>query len=130
MDTKDLKTIPPSEIHVKSFKSEEVDIPKRNSEFVFPCRTGEILKEGQPLSTAVYKAEGDFIRETQQTSAEEKEGAQDPDPDVEVRQDFWSIMGDDIYWNHVAPRTKLCVPKDDFPIQLYYVGGQRALMYL
>ena len=32
-------------------KSKEADILKRNNEFVFPCRTGVILQDGQPLST-------------------------------------------------------------------------------
>ena len=82
-----------------------------------PCRTDEILQEGQPLFTAVYKAEGVLKREYQQHSSEEA-WDQDSDPDVEARQDFWSVMGDYIYWNHVAPRSKLCVPKDDFPLPL------------
>ena len=30
-----------------------------------------------------------------------------------------------IYRNHVAPRTKLCVPKDDLPIPLNYIDVQR-----
>ena len=32
-----------------------MDILKRNNEFAFPGRTGEIRQERQPLSTAVYK---------------------------------------------------------------------------
>ena len=34
VDTEDLKTMPPSEIRVKRFKSRELDIPKRNNEFL------------------------------------------------------------------------------------------------
>ena len=58
---------------------------KRNNEFVFPCRTSEMLQEAQLSSIAVYRAEGGLKR---QTSSEEKEEARDPDPSVEVRQDF------------------------------------------
>ena len=85
VDAVDLQTIPPSEKHVKSFKS-KVETLKRNNEFVFPCRTGEIL-QGQPLSTAVYEAGGDVMRESQQNSSGEKLQARDPDPDVEARRE-------------------------------------------
>ena len=30
-----------------------------------------------------------------------------------------------MYRNHVAPRTKLYVPKDDFPVPLHYIDVQR-----
>ena len=67
------------------------------------------------------------MRESQQCSSQEKEEARDSDPDVEVegRQDFWSTVGNYMYRNHVAPRTKLCVPKHDFPTPLNYIGVQR-----
>ena len=45
VDMEDLKTMPPSEIHVKRFKSTEVDFEKRDNEFVFPCRKGDMLQE-------------------------------------------------------------------------------------
>ena len=45
VNTEDLTTIPPSEIHGKGFKSKEVAIFLRNNECVFPCRAGEILQE-------------------------------------------------------------------------------------
>ena len=35
VDTEDVKTMPPSEIHVKRLKSKEVDIQKRDTEFEF-----------------------------------------------------------------------------------------------
>ena len=69
VDTKNMQTIPPSEIHAKRFKSKEWTF-KTETEFVFPCRTGEILHEGQPLSAALYKAGGDF------------------------RRDYWNTVGD------------------------------------
>ena len=55
----------------------------------------------------------------QKTSSEEGE-ARNPSPDLEARQDFWSIVVGYIVRNHVAPRTKLHVPKDDFPIHLKF----------
>ena len=63
--------------------------------------------------------------EFQEHSSEENEEASDPNPCVEGRQDVWSIMRDYMYRNHVAPRTKLCVPKDGFPIPLNYIDVQR-----
>ena len=56
---------------------------------------GEILQDGQSLSTAVCNAASDLMRQSQQTSSEEKEEARDADPDIEARQDFWTIVGDD-----------------------------------
>ena len=56
---------------------------------------------------------------------QKKEEARDPDPAVAAPQDFWSVMGDYIYRNHVAPRTKLYVPKHDFPRPVNYVDFQR-----
>ena len=44
VDSGDLKTMPPSEILVKEFKSKELDIQTRDNEFVFPCNTGVILQ--------------------------------------------------------------------------------------
>ena len=76
-----------------------------------------MLHEDQPLSTAIYKAEGNHTRESQQHFSEEKEDARDPDADVEVRQDFSSIMGNYTYRKDVAARTKLYL-KDDFPMPL------------
>ena len=66
-------------------------------------------------------------------SSEEKEEARDPSPDVAARQDFLSIMGVCIFRNHVAPRSKLNVPKDEFPIFLNTLMSRdkrkRALVY-
>ena len=101
-----------------------MNIRKRNNAFVFPCRTNEILQGGRPSSAAVYRARKDLRQESQPTSSEEKE-ARDPSPDVEARQDFWSVTGDYIFRYHVAPRTKLCVLKVDFPILVSYMDVQR-----
>ena len=51
--------------------------------------------------------------------------ARDPSPDSEVREDFLSIMGVYIFRDHVAPRTKLFVTKDDYPTPLDYIHVQR-----
>ena len=95
------------------------------SEFVFPCWTGEILQEEQPLSTAVCEAAGDFRQESERKASEEEGDARGPSPDVEARQDVTSILGDYLYRTHVAPRTKLFVPKDDLPIPMNYIDVQR-----
>ena len=69
VDTEELKTMPPFEIHEKS---KGVDIQnKRDIELVFTCKTGEILQEGQLLSSAVYEAGGDLRQESQRQSSEE-----------------------------------------------------------
>ena len=103
VDAEDLTTVPPNQSHVKRFNSKKVDIQKKKTKnFVFPCRTGKIFQEEQPLSTAVDK-ERATSRKTLNTSLQKKE-ARDPDPDVAARQDFRSSVGDYLYRNHVAPR--------------------------
>ena len=110
------------QIHIKRGGHSE----ETQTEFVFPCRTGEILQEGQPLSTAVFTPGGDLRQEVQDNPSEEKEEeAQDPDPDVKARQYFWSIVGDYVHRDHFAKRTKLYVPKDDFQIPLNCMFVQR-----
>ena len=71
-------------------------LSKRNDEFVLPCKTGEILQEGQPLSTAIYKAGIDPTRESQQHCSD-REGRSPKSRSIICR-------------NHVAPRLKLFVP--------------------
>ena len=74
------------------------------------------LKDSRCPPLAVYQADSDPRQESQEISSEEKEEARDPSPAVAGRCDFWTIMGDYIYRNHVVPRTKLDVLEDDFPI--------------
>ena len=79
-----------------------------------------MLHERQPLSSAVLR------QQFEEQSSEEEGEVLDRSPDLEARQDFWSIMGDYICRNHVAPRTKLHVPKDDFSetSELFFVQRQ------
>ena len=112
-------------MHVKRFESTEVDIQKTKW-LSTPGRTGEILQERQPLSTAIFsKRGGDLKQEFQETPSEEEWDAWDQNPYLEARQDFWSSLGDFAHWKHVAPRTKLHVPKDDFPIPLNSIDVEK-----
>ena len=90
-----------------------------------PVQDGRNLARG---TTAIYRcvqSGGNLMRESQQKSSEEKEEARDADPDVEAQLDFWNIMRDSMCRNHVASRTKLYVPNDDFPIPLNCIHVQR-----
>ena len=51
VDTQDLKTKPPSEIHVKRFNQKRWTFNKERHCFVFPWRTSEIFQEGQRAAT-------------------------------------------------------------------------------
>ena len=95
-------------------KSTEVEILKRNDEFVFQCKTGEILQDGQPSSTAGYNAGGRLHARIPVKFFRREEEAPYPDPDVMARQDVWSLTRNYIFRKHAAPRTKLHVPNDDF----------------
>ena len=112
VDTEDLRKIPPSEIIVTSLKSKEVDILKRINEIGFPCRTGEILQEAQLSSTALYEAEGDLMRESQQHSAERMEEARDPDCE---NTNIGSCCSE----------NKTVSSEGRFPILLHYIDVQR-----
>ena len=132
VDTEDLKTMPPSEINVKRFKSKEVDIQKGDAVSLYSHagRAKSCKKDCRyPL---VCTKRGAPSGENLNTLLQKRRISRDPDPDVEARQDFCSIMEGSIYRNRVAPKTKLCVPKDDFRIPLNYADIQkqnRALMY-
>ena len=76
-----------------------------------------------PLCT---KRDSDFMRESQPNSSDEIEEC--PRSRSRCRSStrfFWSVVGDYIFLNHVAPRTKLYVPTNDFPTLLNYVDVQR-----
>ena len=75
----------------------------------------------------------DLRQEFEEKPSEEAGEVRDPRPDVELRQDFWSFMGDYIYLNHVAPMTSLYVEDGDSPILLNFLDVEREqkqdLMY-
>ena len=77
------------------------------------CRRNDILQDRQLLSTVVFTVGGDFMREIRKHSEGETEEARDPDPDVEARQDFWSI-GKFTHFGIILHGTKVCVPKKRF----------------
>ena len=92
----------------KRFKSKEADILKRNNEFVFPCRTCEILQDGQSLSTR-------FVQSAWRLQAiSSRQILRRRSPRSRYRclklDNITGVIGGDyVYRNHV-PRTKLHVP--------------------
>ena len=114
VDMEDLKTMPPSEIHMKSLESKEVDILKEEPCFFFHAGR----------ATAVYKAEATSGENLNNTLQEKKKR-----PEIQIQMSkldkisefFWEITKP----KHVAPRTKLHVPKDEFPTPLNYIAVQR-----
>ena len=60
------------------------------------------------------------MREIEDTVSDEERKARGQDRYLKARQDFWSIMGENIFHHHVTPGVKLYVPQDDFPIPLKY----------
>ena len=88
VDTEDLKTMPPSEIHIEIFKAQEVDLLKRNSEFVFTTLNERNLSRRTALGHRCVQCAGVPRRESQQHSSEEKEEARDRSPDLEVQPNF------------------------------------------
>ena len=68
----------------------------------------------------------DPTRESQQNSSEEKEARdQAPDPDVEARKDFWSMVGNYMCRNMLLQEHNFTVPKNDFPVPLHHTDPLR-----
>ena len=90
----------------------------------YALNAGKYCKKGSrypPLCSTREATSGNTFKKN---PLEERE-ARDPSPDLGARQDFWRVMGDYVYLNHVAPKTKLFVPKHDFLIPLNYINIQR-----
>ena len=69
----------------------EVDILNRNNECVLPCTTGEILQEGQPSATAVFKACADLRtrrRRTTRTTVHDRRTPSRSQTDARCRTPF------------------------------------------
>ena len=101
------------------------DILKRNSEFAFPCRTDEILQEGQPFSTAVYKVEETTSNENLNNILQKKRRSPRSRSRCRSSSRFLAYHGRLHISDHGAPGTKPNGPKNDFPISLNYIDTQR-----
>ena len=108
MDTEDLEsssTIWNS--RTKRFKSKKGGhIPGRNNEFAFPCRTGEIMKDSDYLP--LFSMREATPRENLKNILHKEKKKPELDNTLQHYGRYFK------YQNHVAPRTKLCVPKDVF----------------
>ena len=72
-----------SEIHVKRFKSKEVDVEKRENEFVIP------LQDWRHVARMTV-----VIHRCVQSGWRPQANLRDPSPELAPRQDSWSIMED------------------------------------
>ena len=117
-DTDDLKPMKPFEIHVKNSSNQKRCTFKKWHWTCLPCKMGS---RHPPLCTKREAISGNHFKE----KCVEKGEARHPSPDLEASQDFWSVLGDDMIMLYVAPRTKLFVPKGDFPISLNYMDVSR-----
>ena len=87
VDTEDLKTVPPSEIHVKRFKSKEVDTTRETTNLYSHAGRAESGKKDSSYPPLCTERRGDFRQLFQEEPSEEGE-TRDPSPDLEIRQDF------------------------------------------
>ena len=133
-DTEDPKTLPQSEIHVIRFKSKEVDIQKRDPEFAFPCRTGEMVQEEQSSSTVVCQAVGDIWQECQEKPSEADREARDPSPDLEASTKLQDYKKSTYNGIMLFQRRSSMFPKEIFRyLSSILVCGdiqKQALMYI
>ena len=85
------------------------------------------MQEGQPLPTSVHKGKRLQARISTNIFRRSRRRRSPRSKSISLKLDmvFWCTEGGYVYRNHVAPRTKLHVPKDDFPISLTYIDVQR-----
>ena len=66
VDAEDLKPIPPSDIHVKRFKSKEVEVPKTDKGFFFRhAKRAQSCKKGSRHPPLCPKRRGDPLQENE-----------------------------------------------------------------
>ena len=67
------------------------------------------------------------LREELQGNSEKFQPTDSTKDHAEARNDFWSMKGDNIYRDHVEPRVRLFVPKEEtFPSLLKYIDVTRT----
>ena len=93
----------PSVIHFEVVHIQRGRQNRERERICIPKQDGRNLAKGQPLSTGVFAAGDNFMRESQRQSSAEKEEARDPDPDVEARQHCCNMTGDYENLIHAAP---------------------------
>ena len=125
-----------SDDHIKRFKSEEIEVVKRNDRHVFPIAEGN-LRLPEDTKEAFIRRVGHEIHYISAemslgaTQADAEEVHQDADapnrtPEADAsdarqahsadQEDYWSMKGDLVIRHHKTPRTTLFVPIDlNFP---------------
>ena len=83
VDTEDLKAVPPSEILIKRFQFQEVDIHKRGNELVIPCRTGRTVARRTAVVTRCAQSDEATSRNNFNTIFPKKK-KQEPEIQVQI----------------------------------------------
>ena len=84
-DAEDVKTMPPSEIHVKKFKSKEVGIQKETMNLYSRAGRAKSCKKSSRFKQLYTKREATSRKNLNKILQKIKEEARDPSPDVEAR---------------------------------------------
>ena len=117
--------MPPSEIHVKRFKSKEVEVQKKETLNVYSharlAKSGKKDSRCPPPCTKRRAASGKNLNQDLQQKKKKPEIHVQILEFDKIPEVLWEIT----YRNHVAPRTNLFVPKDAFPLPLKYIDVQR-----
>ena len=110
--------MPPSEIHVKRFKSKEVDIPNRDSQLVLPCKTGDMLQVGQSSSTCVSVPSGrrPRARLRRNTYFQKKKEKTEIEVQVSTLDMISEILWEITFIGIMLLQERNYAPNDDFPI--------------
>ena len=116
----------------------EVLTPMKGDNFIFPVADGTVKTLGGDwrLKPSTLIRDRFERGEEKEVFRGKSDGLSSPTPlqddstrdDAEVKNDFWSVAGDIIYRDHVEPRVKLYVPREEsFPIPLKYNDVARTI---
>ena len=124
-----------SELRAWRPNAQEVSTPMEGDNFKFPVADGTVKIPGgdRRLRTSTLIRDRFERGEEKEVVRGKSDGLSSPTPlqddstrdDAEVKND--SIAGDVIYRDHVEPRVKLYVPREEsFPIPLKYIDVART----
>ena len=108
VDTKNMQTIPHLKFMYKGSNLKKWNFSREQWRCI-PMQNGRSLTRGTAI---IYH----YLKSERRLQAR---------PEIQIRmlkfdKDFWSIIRNCLNWKRVPRRTKLLVPKDDFPIPLNY----------
>ena len=126
VDTEDLKTMPPSEIHVKKLQIKRGGHSQEKQRICFPMQDGRNIARTAAVLHRCVQSEGRLrARISTQFFTRKRRSPRSRSTCWSSTRFLYYYGTLHMYRNHVGTRTKLHVPRDDFPIPLSHTDAQR-----